>query len=294
MTSFSVARTPFGEVEYIFEGSSGPLLIGMHGSPGSCRQADGLMSRLGLTAENCRKLSFSRPGYCGTPLSSGRSWDEQADLLNALLDQLDLPGPVILFGFSGGGVAALEFARHTPRRVAKLLLLSPVTGPFEMFGHTLPKRLLSRIVFSSPTFAFAQLMLRLHPRTVLRSMLHDMSLLRGTPLRQELARLESTPDDREFLLDSLRECIPFSTVKQGVWNDDCNVRSSHAIDTPPACPILLLHGTLDANVPSSQSRKLARLTPGNSELILVPNGGHMLTVEPCLPELRRTVARFCL
>src|SRR5690606_1735279 len=68
----------------------------------------------------------SRPGYLDTPLSSGASFQAQADLYAALLDELGVEKTVVL-GASGGGHAALQFAIRHPDRTLGLLLYAPET-----------------------------------------------------------------------------------------------------------------------------------------------------------------------
>lgn len=56
-----------------------------------------------------RYVAVSRPGYLGTPLRSGRSPQEQADVFAAALDALGI-GTTAVMAVSGGGPSAIEFA----------------------------------------------------------------------------------------------------------------------------------------------------------------------------------------
>lgn len=89
----------------------------VHGIPGSWRQCVPIASDLG----EHRLLFISRPGYGRTPVASGRTYDEQADLIAALLDTTNVER-AICFGVSGGGPAAARFAvRHGERTDAVVL-----------------------------------------------------------------------------------------------------------------------------------------------------------------------------
>ena len=78
-------------------------------------------------------IAPSRPGYGRTPLSSGKTSEEAADLMAALLDELNLE-KVIAFSISGGGPTALNFALRHPNRCAGCVTEVSVTG-----GFTTPK-----------------------------------------------------------------------------------------------------------------------------------------------------------
>ncbi len=290
----AIALTRHGEVEYQLEGESGPLLIGLHGSPGSCFQMSAFMNRLQLDSKRCRRLNYCRPGYRGTPLAGGPTIAGQSDLLAALLDALKLTDPAILVGFSGGGISALDFAARYPERVAKLLLLSPVTGKYPMFGQNFFERIADRIIYSYPIIALAQLLMNRWPRLVLWGILANMNKIHGAELKAEVKRIAANPTDTKFLLNMVRRCHPFTTLSKGIWNDNRNVTSvDDSAFKNIKHPILLVHGEHDADVSIKQSEQLHELLPADSQLLRVPNGGHLLLVDPHLNSLRRRIKQFC-
>ena len=83
-------QTAKGAVEIACLGE-GPTVLSVHGGPGGCDQ--GLLMALPLLQAGFHVIAPSRPGYLGTPLSSGVHLEEQADLLAALLDALEHPDP---------------------------------------------------------------------------------------------------------------------------------------------------------------------------------------------------------
>lgn len=297
MSSFNgnsaIAVTSCGKVEYQFEGNSGPLVIGIHGSPGSCFQMSDFINRLRLDSSCCRWLTYSRPGYHGTPLTSGRSIAEQSALLAALLDTLKLTDPAIIIGFSAGGVMALDFTVRYPQHVSKIFLLSPITGSRSMFGNNLYEKTMDRIIYSNLTLSLAMLMIERRPRLLLRRILLNLNKLHGARLNIVLNRIEQTPSDRELLFNMLRYSTPFRMIKKGIWNDNRNILSCDlSFFKDIKQPILIAHGGRDAEVPIQQSEQLHRQHPSSSELIRVPNGGHLLLVDPHLENLRRRFAQF--
>ena len=113
--------TARGPVE-VAEVGSGPTLLVVHGIAGDWRQVRTVAEDL---ADRARVLLVTRPGYGRTPLSSGRTFVEQAALYAALLDSLGLEKAVVL-GISGGGPSAFAFAASTPHRCSGLLLCCAV------------------------------------------------------------------------------------------------------------------------------------------------------------------------
>jgi len=114
-----IAATPRGDVEYLLEGTKGPVIVAVHGEPGNIFQCGYIFA--GIRSPNFKYLSWSRPGYLGTPLASGRTIREQSDLLCTLLDFLKIE-KVALIGFSFGGLPAMDFAIRYPQRTYALIL----------------------------------------------------------------------------------------------------------------------------------------------------------------------------
>lgn len=121
-----VVETRLGPVEYQIQGSSERYLLFIHGTPGSYRT---FMANI-LMDEGFSVISPSRPGYFRTPLASGVSIDEQADLYAALLDALAIDSAAIV-GFSGGGPSAIKFAARHPNRCSGLAVLASTGRAFE-------------------------------------------------------------------------------------------------------------------------------------------------------------------
>jgi len=81
--------TALGDVDCLVVGDGRPVLV-VHGSPGG-HDAGLAMARF-LVAAGFRAVVPDRPGYFDTPLSSGETPDQQADLYAALLDALVIDG----------------------------------------------------------------------------------------------------------------------------------------------------------------------------------------------------------
>ncbi len=105
-----VAQTARGPVEYAVAGT-GPAVLVIHGRPGGYDQ--GLWIARALNDPQFRFIAVSRPGYLRTPLDTGRSPEDQADALAALLDVLGVPQAAVI-ALSAGGPATLQFALRHP------------------------------------------------------------------------------------------------------------------------------------------------------------------------------------
>jgi pimeloyl-ACP methyl ester carboxylesterase len=114
----AVSNTAMGPVEYATAGSGHPILY-FHGTGAA---SDLIFCIEGpLLADGFRLIVPNRPGYGSTPLSSGRSSSDCADLSAALLDELGVKAAIVM-GCSGGGLFAARFAERHPTRTHCLVL----------------------------------------------------------------------------------------------------------------------------------------------------------------------------
>ena len=74
-------------------------------------------------AADLRLIVYNRRGY-GASSSSPRNWGAHAEDAVALIEKLRA-APVILIGYSGGAIAAVDVALKRPDLVARLVLLDP-------------------------------------------------------------------------------------------------------------------------------------------------------------------------
>jgi pimeloyl-ACP methyl ester carboxylesterase len=118
-----VVSTSVGPVEYA-EAGEGPALMSVHGSYGGWDYGLGMAALFALNG--FRVIAPSRPGFLGTPLASGRTYQEQADALAALLVALGIERAAVL-GFSGGGPPTFQLAARHPDRVRCLLEVSALS-----------------------------------------------------------------------------------------------------------------------------------------------------------------------
>ena len=111
--------TSRGNIEFIFKGNNGPVLLYIHGSPGGCDQNI-------EPTQKYRVLTPSRPGYRRTDISVGKTPEQQADSFKALLDILEID-KVFIMGVSGGGPSSMHFAAKYPEKTLGLILFEAVS-----------------------------------------------------------------------------------------------------------------------------------------------------------------------
>ena len=114
---------------------AGPLVVLLPGLGASIEQMRFLQPRL---AETVRTLSYDRAGYGFSTGSDAHTAEEQAKELAALLDALNLPGTLVLVGYSTSALVARVFAALNPARVAAVYLVEPDHPEFEARARARP------------------------------------------------------------------------------------------------------------------------------------------------------------
>jgi pimeloyl-ACP methyl ester carboxylesterase len=257
-----LATTPLGTIEYGIDGS-GPAVLVIHGSPGGYDQ--GLSLARWINSPDFTFISPSRPGYLHTPLSSGASPEEQADLFAALLDTLNIHQTAVL-AVSGGGPSALQFALRHPTRCRGLLLLCAVAQRYveqEVFsqlslGTRLSKQLKNELILSDPFIYLLQALAKLQPGNSFNSeALASLSLpsLRKAGYRNDLSQYAILP------------AYPLEEI---------------------SVPTFISQGTADTEVPFADAQLLASSIP-HAQFIPVEGADHLFFLthaEQVMPALR--------
>jgi pimeloyl-ACP methyl ester carboxylesterase len=234
----------------VLTAGEGDQLVYFHGA-GTAFGFDHLLP----LAERFRLIVPHHPGF-------GASADDPSveglhDYVLHYLDLLDQLGvdELFLVGESMGGCLAAWFAIEHPRRVRRLVLLSP-------FGLKVPDHP-STDFFSIPD------------EEVPEHLVADMSLFAGAPM----------PPPPEFLADRYREAASFARVAWHSPYDRKLPRWLHRI----AAPTLLAWGEEDRLHPVGQAAAWADLIP-NAEVITFPGVGHLPVVET--PDAVTAIASF--
>jgi pimeloyl-ACP methyl ester carboxylesterase len=246
------SETSAGTIQYSLQGSSGPTLLFLHGTPGGFDQ--GLGEQPDLTV-----LTPSRPGYLGTPLSVGESPAEQARSYIALMDKLNIES-VIVIGASGGGPSAISFAAMFPERTRALIAIEAVAKSEEL--QKLPAFLSSDFLVWL-MFSFINL---LPDETVIQMMIPD-------PANQQLALDDPS---KVAVIRSLSWSLwPPSLRGPGMDNDIMQFSNLSLPIDKISVPTLVIHGTADTNVDFSHGELLANTIP-KAQFLVIKGGDHMM------------------
>ena len=263
--------TPRGPVQVAREGTGSPVLVS-HGGPGGYDQ--GIAWCFHLRAAGCEVIAPSRPGYLRTPLDTGRTPEEQADLYATILDSLRIERAAVL-GFSSGAISAVHFAARHPHRTTALLLDTPILLPFAP-----PVNRFQRAAYENGALIWLSYQVATR-RPALMARLAIGGLSAGLSRAERKAAAHWISADRARL-DSMRmqlaSIAPHRWRAPGWNNDQANERD---LPSPPfaavTAPTLIALGTHDAIVSRAHATSAADGIVG-AELRLVPDGHHLLSL----------------
>ncbi len=253
-----IAKTSLGPLEYRLEGS-GPVVMVLNG--GHCSRATRL-SHEKLAEHGFSVLTPSRPGYDSTPPGVGKSAQDAADALAALLDTLHIPS-VAVIGISAAGPTALAFVQRHPDRARRLILESAVTTDWD---EQVKRR--ARLGFGRAarvTWAVLHALLKLFPRLVIRVLLQDLTVL---DVNQVLNRM--SPGDLAFV----KRMLEASQASTGFLND-IEHKVEHLDEITK--PVLVMYSPHDATV-SPRNAQRAASEIAACELFAVPSDTHLIWI----------------
>ncbi len=256
-----LVSTPRGPVEVVISGD-GPAVLALHGAMGGCDQS--LLLARTLAEGGYRVLAPSRPGYLGTPLSSGRTAEEQADLHAAMLRRLGLRSAAVV-AVSGGGPSALQLALRHPELCWGLVLVSTCSG---VMAERIPLRFhLMKLLARIPAFAaMARRQLDRDPEAAAARSIPDPALR---------ARTLADPEAWPLLLALMRSTSDRMGARLAGTDNDIRVtrRTTYPLERI-AAPALVVHGTADSVASFDHGAALAARIPG-AELLAIEGGEHV-------------------
>lgn len=265
-----VINTALGPVEYDLAEGTGPVVLTSHGGLGGVDQAR-LLVRW-LDPGRYRVLACSRPGYLNTPLSSGASPAEQADLFAALLDVLDIERVSVVTVSAGGPPGYLFAARH-PERVAALVAIAGVSGRYA--ARSGGNRLAQAIFMSDIGLKLATRMTNRAPGRMVRAMLSSTAHYSDEELQRQVDFALTSPEALTFLRDFTAALVPYRPRVPGNTNDIEQLRDLVGLPLAEVrCPTLVVHGTHDSDVPFCHGVRAYEEIAG-AQRHWIEEGGHL-------------------
>ncbi|GGL24347.1 alpha/beta hydrolase [Planomonospora parontospora subsp. antibiotica] len=248
------ATTRLGPIEYDLYGAEGPVLLSVHAGLGGADQ--GRLFAGWLQQDGFRILSPSRPGYLGTPLESGRTNEEQADLLAALLDELGIDRVGVL-AVSAGSPVGYTFAARHPDRIWGLISVGGVSKP----QPAKPASSLRRTFLNAVGQKLALLTARLSFETIVAGTLDETSTFTEEQQAERTSYIMSTPRVWALFEAMFDTTFPYQERWAGTDNDAVQARRGDLPLGRIAAPALLIHGTQDGDVPFDHGEFAAARIP---------------------------------
>ncbi|MBU2548824.1 MAG: alpha/beta hydrolase [Proteobacteria bacterium] len=239
-----IMETEMGPIEYDLTEGDGPVVLSCHGGIGGMDQARVMVGW--LDPAEYRLLSPSRPGYLGTPLDSGRTMEEQADLFARLLDALKIDRTAVVSA-SAGGPPGYMFALRHPDRVWALVAIDSVSGYYDLPETAGP---IAQAIFTSQ---LGQKIIKMigerKPELFLQQLFTAESYFTKEQIKAHIDHVLGAPEALTFMKAFMETMNPYNPRKPGTENDMAIYREyTHLPLEGIRCPTLVVHGTQDSDV----------------------------------------------
>lgn len=236
--------TARGPVEYDLTPGDGPVVVLSHGGLGGVDQAR--LAGAWVDLDRYRLLSVSRPGYLGTPLSSGPGIADQADLFAALLDALGLDRAAMV-SVSAGGPFAYQFGISHADRCWALIAIDSVSGYYKI-----PETAgaVAQAVFTTDLGQkFLKILTEKRTDLALKQLFQSEAYFTKDQIKAHMDHVLNNPEVKAFAVAFVNAMNPYNPRKAGTENDmACFEKLHHMPVEQVTTPTLVIHGTHDADV----------------------------------------------
>ncbi|HEY7309504.1 MAG TPA: alpha/beta hydrolase [Gemmataceae bacterium] len=294
-----IAETSRGSVEYALSGQ-GFVVLYFHGTVGGYDQGLAAASFINGRDEEAQFtiLAPSRPGYLRTPVETGRTPEQQADAMAALLDYLGID-KVAAIGASGGGPFALQFVLRHPERASALVMFSAIArripphkraGVRKWFLSSRGGLLLLDLFLST----LMHLMLRFRIGRLAQRLFRGMTVrtVPDSDIRNRVAAMLANLDQVRFFRALVGCMLPLSARAAGVLNDEEQIAllPDYPLERIQA-PTLIVQGLEDCAASPSHVKFVADKVPG-AEVYAIERCGHFIWVGEHSQRMRAALVEF--
>lgn len=238
-------------------------MVAIHGAMGGYDQSLILAQTIGNAGY--RYIAMSRPGYLGTPLSSGQSPEQQGDLIAALLDTLGAAQAGVM-AVSGGGPSAVGFGLRHPARCSGLVLVSTCADRVDTpipFSFKVMKYLARWSWFANNFRKKAE---------------KDLEGLAKRSIRDPEILVRTINDADTWPLFSTMLLSTFDRMGQRLDGTENDIKITRSATYPLEnlnVPVLIVHGTQDQLVQFDVHAKMFEARLPNAEFLAVDGGEHV-------------------
>ncbi|MDD5488788.1 MAG: alpha/beta hydrolase [Candidatus Omnitrophica bacterium] len=265
-----IIDTEKGKIEFDITEGDLPTVLSIHGGLGGADQARVIVSW--VDKKKYRILCPSRPGYLGTPIESGRTIEEQADLFAALLDELKID-KVAAISASAGGPLCYAFAVRHPSRIWALIAIDSVSGYYDM-----PETAgaIAQLLFLS---SFGQKLNKIisekRPDIFLEQIYQAEAYFTKEQIKKHVDHVVGSKSGMAFVKAFMNTMYPYKERKAGTENDMVQYKKlTHLPVEKISCPSLIIHGTHDADVKFYDGVYAYENIP-NAERYWIEEGSHL-------------------
>lgn len=299
-TKGKVINTALGPIQIVTQGK-GPPVLSLHGGFGGWDQGQ-LISAF-LAEKGYKVISPSRPGYLATPIATDplshqeTTAAQQADLMAALLDALDIP-KVIVIGFSAGAPVAYELGLRHPDRIVAVVLECIGANPnedgqfYEVLGEVLVTQT-EEVDYN--TYLLHLSLIDDYYSSALEFAPADTTLT-GEDLEKRTNYVINHFSQYAFLRQMLIDTIPLSPRLLGTLNDFMGVDYWTNTFVPPSpaqysLPTMIIQAINDSNGFYPTAVTVHQSLP-SSQLISVSLSGHFIWLGPNTKTWQKQLVTF--
>ncbi len=271
-----VVETPRGRIEYRIDGQGRPILL-LGGGHTDCRSP--FEHERYLLDHGFKVIAPSRPGYGRTPASSGKTAEEAADAMAALLDVLRV-GRAVVFGIAAGGRTALQLAGRHPDRVERMVLECAVTcEPWPSKGARVFSTMFFNPVIEGLSWGVFRLLSILAPRKALPMVMKRLSSMDSSAVAGHMK-----PETQKRVLEFLRA----QRSRSGFLLD---IRHESGDLGRVTAPTLIVASMYDGAVSARHAEEAAARIKG-SKFLVVPAESHLVWFSPYKDDIEQKISSF--